>query len=139
MSAATVSPAVPTHRRKSGIKSATRKLRELGLWGMRWPLPGTSSWRRSCPCGSAIFPAPTATSTTRSPSRCRWTRCCAVSTIWHGLGTSIITISGGEPLTHPDLDQIIARIRHHGRLAGMITNGYFLMPERIERLNQAGP
>src|ERR1700758_759974 len=54
------------------------------------------------------------------------------------LGTSIITISGGEPLTHPDLDQIIARIRHHGRLAGMITNGYFLMPDRIERLNKAG-
>jgi MoaA/NifB/PqqE/SkfB family radical SAM enzyme len=54
------------------------------------------------------------------------------------LGTSIITISGGEPLTHPDLDQIIARIRHHGRIAGMITNGYFLMPDRIERLNQAG-
>ncbi len=54
------------------------------------------------------------------------------------LGTSIITISGGEPLTHPELDQIIARIRHHGRLAGMITNGYFLMPDRIERLNKAG-
>jgi MoaA/NifB/PqqE/SkfB family radical SAM enzyme len=54
------------------------------------------------------------------------------------LGTSIITISGGEPLTHPDLDQIIARIRHHGRIAGMITNGYLLMPERIERLNRAG-
>ncbi len=54
------------------------------------------------------------------------------------LGTSIITISGGEPLTHPELDQIIARIRHHGRMAGMITNGYFLMPDRIERLNRAG-
>jgi MoaA/NifB/PqqE/SkfB family radical SAM enzyme len=54
------------------------------------------------------------------------------------LGTSIITISGGEPLTHPDLDQIVARIRHHGRIAGMITNGYFLMPDRIERLNKAG-
>jgi MoaA/NifB/PqqE/SkfB family radical SAM enzyme len=54
------------------------------------------------------------------------------------LGTSIITISGGEPLTHPDLDAIIARIRHHGRIAGMITNGYFLMPDRIERLNKAG-
>jgi MoaA/NifB/PqqE/SkfB family radical SAM enzyme len=54
------------------------------------------------------------------------------------LGTSIITISGGEPLTHPDLDQIIARIRHHGRIAGMITNGYFLMPDRIKRLNKAG-
>jgi MoaA/NifB/PqqE/SkfB family radical SAM enzyme len=54
------------------------------------------------------------------------------------LGTSIITISGGEPLLHPDLDQIIARIRHHGRMAGMITNGYLLMPDRIERLNKAG-
>ncbi|HEY0795865.1 MAG TPA: radical SAM protein [Acidisarcina sp.] len=54
------------------------------------------------------------------------------------LGTSIITISGGEPLTHPELDQIIARIRHHGCMAGMITNGYFLMPDRIERLNRAG-
>src|SRR5271170_4700036 len=54
------------------------------------------------------------------------------------LGTSIITISGGEPLTHPDLDVIIARIRHHGRVAGMVTNGYFLMPDRIERLNKAG-
>src|SRR5947208_8712311 len=27
------------------------------------------------------------------------------------LGTTIITISGGEPLLHPDLDRIIARIR----------------------------
>ena len=54
------------------------------------------------------------------------------------LNTSIITISGGEPLTHPDLDLIIARIRHHGCMAGMITNGYLLMPDRIERLNRAG-
>src|ERR1700679_749384 len=39
-----------------------------------------------------------------------------------GLGASIITISGGEPLTHPELDGVISRIRHHGRVAGMITN-----------------
>jgi MoaA/NifB/PqqE/SkfB family radical SAM enzyme len=54
------------------------------------------------------------------------------------LGTSIITISGGEPLLHPELDQIIARIRRHGKMAGMITNGYLLMPDRIRRLNRAG-
>jgi MoaA/NifB/PqqE/SkfB family radical SAM enzyme len=54
------------------------------------------------------------------------------------LGTSIITISGGEPLLHPDLDLIIRRIRQRGLLAGMITNGYLLVPERIERLNRAG-
>ena len=54
------------------------------------------------------------------------------------LGTTIITISGGEPLLHPELDLIIARIRKRGILAGMITNGYLLVPERIERLNRAG-
>jgi MoaA/NifB/PqqE/SkfB family radical SAM enzyme len=54
------------------------------------------------------------------------------------LGTSVITISGGEPLLHPELEQIIARIRQHGRIAGMITNGYLLMPDRIARLNRAG-
>src|SRR6201995_5351239 len=54
------------------------------------------------------------------------------------LGTSIITISGGEPLLHPELDDVIRRIRKNGALAGMITNGYLLMPDRIERLNRAG-
>jgi MoaA/NifB/PqqE/SkfB family radical SAM enzyme len=53
-------------------------------------------------------------------------------------GTSIITISGGEPLLHPDLDAIIARIRKNGIIAGLITNGYLLVKERIERLNRAG-
>jgi MoaA/NifB/PqqE/SkfB family radical SAM enzyme len=53
------------------------------------------------------------------------------------LGTSVITISGGEPLLHPDLDRVIARIRRTGAIAGMITNGYLLMPDRIERLNRA--
>src|SRR5438874_5316269 len=54
------------------------------------------------------------------------------------LGTSVVTISGGEPLLHPELDQIIGRIRQHGIVSGMITNGYLLVPERIERLNRAG-
>jgi MoaA/NifB/PqqE/SkfB family radical SAM enzyme len=54
------------------------------------------------------------------------------------LGTSVITISGGEPLMHPDIEKIIARIRRHGMIAGLITNGYFLMPEKIRALNDAG-
>ena len=54
------------------------------------------------------------------------------------LGTSVVTISGGEPLLHPQLDEVIGRVRHHGIVAGMITNGYLLVPDRIERLNRAG-
>lgn len=54
------------------------------------------------------------------------------------MGTSIITISGGEPLLHPELDEIIRHIRRRGMIAGMITNGFLLTKERIERLNAAG-
>jgi MoaA/NifB/PqqE/SkfB family radical SAM enzyme len=54
------------------------------------------------------------------------------------LKTSVITISGGEPLLHPELDDIISRIRGNGMVAGMITNGYLIVPERIQRLNDAG-
>jgi MoaA/NifB/PqqE/SkfB family radical SAM enzyme len=54
------------------------------------------------------------------------------------LGTSIITLSGGEPMLHPDLDAIIAAMRNRRVLACMITNGYLLMPDRIQRLNRAG-
>jgi MoaA/NifB/PqqE/SkfB family radical SAM enzyme len=54
------------------------------------------------------------------------------------MGTSIITISGGEPLMHPELDEAIRHIRRRGMVAGLITNGFFLNKERIERLNAAG-
>jgi MoaA/NifB/PqqE/SkfB family radical SAM enzyme len=54
------------------------------------------------------------------------------------LGTTIITLSGGEPTLHPDLDAIIARIRQRGAIATLITNGLLLTPDRIERLNRAG-
>jgi MoaA/NifB/PqqE/SkfB family radical SAM enzyme len=54
------------------------------------------------------------------------------------MGTSIVTISGGELLLHPELDAIIARIRKNGMIAGLITNGYLLVADRIERLNRAG-
>jgi MoaA/NifB/PqqE/SkfB family radical SAM enzyme len=54
------------------------------------------------------------------------------------LGTTVITLSGGEPLLHPDLDAIVVRIRRRGAIAGMITNGYLLTADRVKRLNRAG-
>ena len=55
-----------------------------------------------------------------------------------GLKTAAVSLSGGEPLLHPQLDEIIAHIRSHGMMAGMITNGYLLTADRIVRLNRAG-
>jgi MoaA/NifB/PqqE/SkfB family radical SAM enzyme len=54
------------------------------------------------------------------------------------MGTSIITISGGEPLMHPEVEEIIRHIRKRGMIAGMITNGFLLSKERIGTLNEAG-
>ncbi|MGE5244044.1 MAG: radical SAM protein [Betaproteobacteria bacterium] len=54
------------------------------------------------------------------------------------LGTSVVAFSGGEPMLHPDLDDLIRRIRRRGMMAGLITNGYFLVPKRIQALNDAG-
>lgn len=54
------------------------------------------------------------------------------------LGLTVLVISGGEPLMHPGLDNIIARARKRGILAGLITNGYLLNVDRIHRLNKAG-
>jgi MoaA/NifB/PqqE/SkfB family radical SAM enzyme len=39
------------------------------------------------------------------------------------LGTSVITISGGEPLLHPQLDDIIHHMRKRRIVSGLITNG----------------
>lgn len=54
------------------------------------------------------------------------------------LGTAIITISGGEPLMHPELEKIVRGIRQHGMLAGLISNGYLMSSKRIQSLNDAG-
>ncbi len=54
------------------------------------------------------------------------------------LKTGVITLSGGEPLLHPELDEIICGIRKNATLAGLITNGYLLTADRIRKLNDAG-
>jgi MoaA/NifB/PqqE/SkfB family radical SAM enzyme len=54
------------------------------------------------------------------------------------LGTAIITLSGGEPLLHPDIDTVVARIRERGAMAVLLTNGFLLNRDVIGRLNRAG-
>ena len=53
------------------------------------------------------------------------------------LGTGIVTFSGGEPTLHPDLDVLIRRVRTNGAIVTLITNGYLLTADRIDRLNRA--
>jgi MoaA/NifB/PqqE/SkfB family radical SAM enzyme len=54
------------------------------------------------------------------------------------LHASVVAFSGGEPMLHPQLEDLIRRIRQHGMIAGLITNGYLLSQKKIEALNEAG-
>src|SRR5438552_12999155 len=55
------------------------------------------------------------------------------------LGTFGISLTGGEPTLHPDLPRLIRTCRElRFYRTSMITNGFFLRPEMIQRLNQAG-
>ncbi len=53
------------------------------------------------------------------------------------LGTLVVTLTGGEPLLHPSLDRLVARVVGHGMVCTMISNGYPFTKEWIRRLNDA--
>ena len=55
------------------------------------------------------------------------------------LGTFGISLTGGEPTLHPQLPDLIRRCRKLGFFrTGMISNGFFLRPDLIKALNEAG-
>jgi len=53
------------------------------------------------------------------------------------LGTLVLTLTGGEPLLHPRLDSLIARAAERGMVCTLISNGYLLTRDWVERLNAA--
>jgi MoaA/NifB/PqqE/SkfB family radical SAM enzyme len=54
------------------------------------------------------------------------------------LRTLMVAPSGGEPLLHPAIDEVIREIRRHRMVAMITTNGYPLTSGLVSRLNRAG-
>jgi MoaA/NifB/PqqE/SkfB family radical SAM enzyme len=54
------------------------------------------------------------------------------------LGTVVVTLTGGEPLLHPRLDALVARVDSHRMICTLISNGYAFTREWVRRLNDAG-
>lgn len=52
-----------------------------------------------------------------------------------GMGTRMIHLGGGEPLLRNDIDQIIARVKGHGMICRINTNGA-LIPQKIDKLRK---
>lgn len=49
-----------------------------------------------------------------------------------------VTLTGGEPLLHPDVARLVAHVRARGMTPVMNTNGFLLTRERITALGEAG-
>jgi MoaA/NifB/PqqE/SkfB family radical SAM enzyme len=49
-----------------------------------------------------------------------------------------VTLTGGEPLLHPELSRLVHRLTGHGILAGVATSGLLLDRDRAEELVDAG-
>jgi MoaA/NifB/PqqE/SkfB family radical SAM enzyme len=54
------------------------------------------------------------------------------------LGTVAITLTGGEPLLHPKLDELIAYVVSKGIVCTLISNAYAMTRRWIDRLNASG-
>ncbi|HVN79824.1 MAG TPA: radical SAM protein [Terriglobia bacterium] len=123
---------------KRGVRSSYRRLRELrmiakGLLSTKHPVLAHIVPMRRCNL-SCTYCNEFDKVSTPVPTEEMFRRIDRLASF----GTTIVTISGGEPLLHPDLDRLIQRIRRRGMLAGLITNAYLLGPDRVERLNRAG-
>jgi MoaA/NifB/PqqE/SkfB family radical SAM enzyme len=53
------------------------------------------------------------------------------------LGTVVLTLTGGEPLMHPKVHEVVAHATALGMVCTSITNGYCVTKARIEKLNKA--
>lgn len=51
---------------------------------------------------------------------------------------SAVTLAGGEPILHPQLNEIIAYITNKGIMVQMLSNGYALTPEKLASYKRAG-
>ena len=54
------------------------------------------------------------------------------------LGMAAVTLSGGEPLLRPDWDKIAARLTAAGVTPNVLTNGWYIDEEIIDRAMEAG-
>ena len=54
------------------------------------------------------------------------------------LGTLVLTLTGGEPFMHPELDEVVKRAVSHGMIVTSISNAYPITKGWIDRMNAAG-
>lgn len=56
----------------------------------------------------------------------------------HALGIQVLTLTGGEPLLHPHLPEIIKESYTHGIVTAVTTNGLLLMSDTLDSVLRVG-
>ena len=54
------------------------------------------------------------------------------------LGVQVVSLTGGEPLLHQELEQVLLHIRARGMISSVTTNGMLIRPELLQSLLAAG-
>ncbi|MDB4433471.1 radical SAM protein [bacterium] len=63
---------------------------------------------------------------------------CQALDILRDRGIRYLTFTGGEPMLHPRLLEMVAYAAYRRMRPSIVTNGWYLVPEKIERLREAG-
>jgi MoaA/NifB/PqqE/SkfB family radical SAM enzyme len=64
------------------------------------------------------------------------TTVCEVVSDAAAMGYQVVSVSGGEPLMYGGLDKVLAHARSLSLLTTVTTNGFFIGPERLDRLGK---
>jgi AdoMet-dependent heme synthase len=122
----TVGDFIDIHRSRA-LALAPRSLKFLLLWitescNLRCMMCG-DRWRASTARDQAAL------------SREQWFRVIDSAAM---LNTMVISLTGGEALLHPDIFEILARIRDRGIAAHLCSNGAALTEDTVMRLRESG-
>lgn len=135
MSDAALASIAPRHRRRGQLRADLRVLRGLAAAAIDpdRPLMAHLIVTRRCnlACGYCTEFDATSPPVPLAALKARIDRLAE-------LGTVFVTLTGGEPLLHPDLIEVIRHVRARGLTPAMNTNGYLLTRERIRALDAAG-
>ena len=109
------------------------------VWGRRLPHVLSVAVTYDCPCRCKHCSAnPYRQKTAREGGMLSFDELVDVIAQGVDAGATLVILTGGEPLTRPDLFDLIGRIDHSRCISVLFTNGEYLTDETVRRLKEAG-
>lgn len=128
-------------QKESGRRAAWNLLRSVSKYGIRTPqrlhAPVSVVWSLSYQCNLRCMHC-YQNASQRSSDELTQTEQLGVVDQLARAGVSLVVLSGGEPLTNPNLGSLIERIKKHKMAVSIDSNGVLLNRETVQYLRQLG-